>query len=207
MCAYNRVNGANACDNDWLLNTVLKKLGLEGLCHVGLGRGAHVDTALHGLDQQSGEQLDKALFFADKLAAKAQGRPQVGRALDDMNRRVLTAIYAAGLDRNDAKAGVKIDFARNGEVALEAAKQGIVLLKNTGNLLPLAKSAKRIAVIGGYADSGVLSGGGSSQTEGEGGPAASIPLGLDGPWAAFFAQHYHGVAPLAAIRANAKARP
>jgi beta-glucosidase len=115
---------------------------------------------------------------------------------------VLTAIYAAGLDRNDAKA-VKIDFARNGEVA-RSGQAGHRAAQEHGNLLPLAKSAKRIAVIGGYAASGVLSGGGSSQTDPEGGPKANIPLGLDGPWASFFAQHYHGVAPLAAIRANAK---
>ena len=41
MCAYNRVNGPYACDNDWLLNKVLKKrLGLPGLRDVRLGRGA-----------------------------------------------------------------------------------------------------------------------------------------------------------------------
>jgi beta-glucosidase len=57
-------------------------------------------------------------------------------------------------------------------VAEEVARQGIVLLKNNG-ALPLAKTVGSIAVIGGYADSGVLAGSGSSQVMGEGGPAAT----------------------------------
>jgi beta-glucosidase len=77
MCAYNRVNGANACDNDWLLNTVLKKdWGWKGFVMSDWGAVPTLDTALHGLDQQSGEQLDPAIFFADKLAAKAKADPK-----------------------------------------------------------------------------------------------------------------------------------
>jgi beta-glucosidase len=51
-------------------------------------------------------------------------------------------------------------YAANAQVAQRAAEAGIVLLKNGGGLLPL--KAKRILVIGGGADVGVLSGGGSS---------------------------------------------
>jgi beta-glucosidase len=47
-------------------------------------------------------------------------------------------------------------ISRNGQVSLDTAKQGIVLLRNTGNVLPLAKTAKSIAVIGGYADTGAV---------------------------------------------------
>lgn len=205
MCSYNRINGAFGCDHDHLLNTVLKKdWGWKGFVMSDWGAVPSLDTAIHGLDQQSGAQLDPKVFFSTELAAKAKADPKWAARLDDMNKRVLTAIYATGLDKNDAKPGVKIDFAKNGEVALESAKQGIVLLKNSGNMLPLAASAKRIAVIGGYAASGVLSGGGSSQTDPEGGPKAVIPLGADGPWANFFSQHYHGTAPVAGIKAQAK---
>src|SRR5690606_18402726 len=52
-----------------------------------------------------------------------------------------------------------------------AAEAGIVLLKNERGLLPLADTAQRIAVIGGHADKGVLSGGGSSQVYPDGGNA------------------------------------
>jgi beta-glucosidase len=202
MCSYNRINGASGCDNDFLLNTVLKKdWRWKGFVMSDWGAVPSVDTAIHGLDQQSGAELDAKLFFTTDLAAKAKADPKWAARLDDMNKRVITAIYAAGIDKNDAKPGGKIDFKANGEVALETAKQGIVLLKNAGNILPLAKTAKSIAVIGGFAGSGVLSGGGSSQVDGEGGPKASVPIGGDGPWASFFAQHYHGTAPVAGLRA------
>ena len=205
MCSYNVINGTHGCDHDLLLNTVLKHdWHWKGFVMSDWGAVPSLETAIHGLDQQSGEQLDPKVFFGADLAAKAKADPKWAARLDDMNKRVLTAIYATGLDKNDAKPGGAIDFAAHGEVALETAKQGIVLLKNTGDLLPLAKSAKRIAVIGGYAVAGVLSGGGSSQVDGPGGPKAAIPLGVDGPWSAFFSQHYQGVAPLTSIRANAK---
>jgi len=66
-------------------------------------------------------------------------------------------------------------------VALRAARAGIVLLKNDRDVLPLGPKSVRIAVIGGHADSGVLSGGGSSQVFPAGGPGISIPLGGANP--------------------------
>ena len=204
MCAYNRVNGAQACDHDHLLNTVLKQdWGWPGFVMSDWGAVPSLGAALHGLDQQSGEQLDPAVFFGADLSRRAKAEPAWAARLDDMNIRILTAIYAAGLDHNDAKPGGQIDWAAHGDVALETAKQGIVLLKNRDGALPLATTAKRIAVIGGYAASGVLSGGGSSQVDPEGGPRAIGPISVEGPFASFFSQHYHGTAPLAAIRARA----
>ncbi|MBU6267630.1 MAG: glycoside hydrolase family 3 C-terminal domain-containing protein [Sphingomonadales bacterium] len=203
MCAYNRVNGAHACDSDWLLNTVLKRdWRFKGFVMSDWGAVPALSAAANGLDQQSGAQLDRQVFFGKPLADAAAGDKALAARLDDMNRRVLTAIYAGGLDSNAATPGGTIDFDAHGAVALEVAKQGIVLLKNTGGVLPLAKAAKSIAVIGGHADSGVLSGGGSSQVDGEGGPALAIPNGGEGPMAMFNQQHYHRSAPLAAIKAQ-----
>lgn len=204
MCAYNRVHGEQACASDWLLNKVLKQSwGYKGFVMSDWGAVPNVEAAIKGLDQQSGEQLDPGVFFGDELNAKAAADPVWKARLDDMNRRVLTAIYASGLDKNPAKPGGKIDFAANAMIAEEVAKQGIVLLKNNG-ALPLAKTAKSIAVIGGYADGGVLSGAGSSQVHGEGGPAVSRPAGGKGIWAGFIAQQYHRSSPLDAIQALAK---
>lgn len=201
MCAYNRVHGEQACASDWLLNKVLKQSwGYKGFVMSDWGAVPGVEAALGGLDQQSGEQLDKAVFFGDVLKAKAASDPAYAARLHDMNRRVLTAIFAAGLDRNPTKPGGKIDFAENARIAEETAKQGIVLLKNNG-VLPLAKTAKSIAVIGGYADSGVLAGSGSSLVHDEKGPAATRSLGGDNPFSALMQQSYHRSAPLAAIKA------
>ncbi len=203
MCAYNRIGGAQACASDWALNTVLKgSWGYKGFVMSDWGAVPGVEAALHGLDQQSGAELDKALYFADVLKAKAAADKAYAARLDDMNRRVLTAIYATGIDKHPAQPGGAIDFAAHGQVAEEVARQGIVLLKNNG-ALPLAKTAASIAVIGGYADSGVLAGSGSSLVMGEGGPAATRSLGGDGPFAALMQQSYHRSSPLKAIQALA----
>ena len=163
-----------------------------------------LSAASNGLDQQSGAQLDPKVFFGKPLAEAAAKDPAMAARVNGMNQRILTAIYANGLDTNPAKPGGAIDFKADGAVALEVARQGIVLLKNSAGVLPLAASAKSIAVIGGYADTGVISGGGSSQVDGPQGPAAAIPNGGEGPFAAFNQQHYHNSAPLAGIKARAK---
>lgn len=203
MCAYNKVNGHQACGNDWLQNQVLKRdWGYKGFVMSDWGAVHGLDFALKGLDQQSGAQLDPKVFFGSDLAEAAKTDPTYAARLSDMNRRILRSIYAVGADKNPPVKRA-IDFKANGDVAEEVARQGIVLLRNTNNALPLAATAKRIAVIGGYADTGVLSGAGSSQVHADGGPAAFIPLGGDGPFAAFIGEAYHRSNPLEAIKARA----
>lgn len=201
MCAYNKVNGKSACDNDWLLNKVLKQAwGYKGFVMSDWGAVPSLGAALNGLDQQSGQQLDTDVFFADKLAAAAKSDPAYALRLDDMNRRILWAMYDKGLVENRTRPGGKIDFKAHGDVAEQVARQGIVLLRNARGVLPLAVSAKRIVVIGGYANSGVLSGGGSSQVQAEGGPALVIPAGNgDDNWP-FIAESYHSSVPIKALR-------
>lgn len=201
MCAYNKVNGHSACDNDWLLNKVLKQdWGYKGFVMSDWGAVPRLEAALNGLDQQSGAGLDKEVYFADKLAAAAKADPAYARRLDDMNRRILWAIYDNGLTEHPVEPGGAIDFASHAKIAQQIAEQGIVLLRNERSVLPLAASARRIAVIGGHASAGVLSGAGSSQVQGEGGPAVSIPHGTGGNFSALLAENYHSSSPLEAIR-------
>nr|WP_313958539.1 glycoside hydrolase family 3 C-terminal domain-containing protein [Novosphingobium sp. 9] len=204
MCAYNKVNGASACDNDYLLNTVLKKdWGYKGFVMSDWGAVPSLETAIHGLDQQSGEQLDKQVWLDKPLAAAAAKDPAWAARLDDMNRRVLTSIYAAGLDANPAKPGGAIDFEADAKISGDIARQGIVLLRNEGGALPLAASAKRIAVIGGYANAGVLTGGGSSQVHGKDGPVVTIQSGEHTGFDALIAPTWQPSSPMQAIKALA----
>jgi beta-glucosidase len=204
MCAYNQVNGNQSCDNDFILNRVLKQdWRYKGFVMSDWGAVPNLQSAIHGLDQQSGAQLDPKVFFAGPLGDAAKADPAYAARLNDMNRRVLTAIYANGLDTNPSATGGTWDKAAHAAVAEDVAKQGIVLLRNTGGILPLAAAAKTIAVIGGYADTGVMSGGGSAQVQGDGGAAVSISLGGEGPIAEFISQQYHRSAPLKAIKARA----
>jgi beta-glucosidase len=203
MCAYNQVGSRYACDNDHLLNQVLKRdWGYKGFVMSDWGAVPGVGAALNGLDQQSGAQLDKQVWFDKPLAEAAATDPKLAARVADMNRRILRSIYAVGLDKYPPVKKA-IDFAANGAVAEQQARQSIVLLRNPRDLLPLRADLKRIAVIGGFADSGVLSGGGSSQVQGEGGPAVVVPNTGEGVFVSFMSQQYHRSSPLKAIRARA----
>ncbi len=203
MCAYNRVNGPYACDNDHLLNEVLKRdWGYKGFVMSDWGAVPSLETALHGLDQQSGAQLDDQVWFGAPLGEAAARDPHYAARLTDMNRRVLRSIYAVGLDRWSTESK-PIDAEAHLAVAEQEAKQSIVLLRNEREALPLNTAVRKIAVIGGYADSGVLSGGGSSQVQGVEGPAVTVPLGGRGTFAAFANIAWHRSSPLEALRSQA----
>jgi len=200
MCAYNKVNGAHACGSDYLLNQVLKHdWGYKGWVMSDWGAVYALADAQHGLDQQSAAELDKAAFLDQPLAQAAEHDPAYAARLTDMNRRILRSMYAVGI--NAAPPPAPIDLQHDGDVAEAVAREGIVLLRNRDQALPLSTGLRRIAVIGGYADSGVMSGGGSSNVQGEGGPAISVPVS-GGPFAAFFTRAYHRSAPLREIAAR-----
>src|SRR6202011_920268 len=131
-----------------------------------------IRAALAGLDQESGEQLDTENFFEAPLSrAVAKGEVPEAR-LDEIARRILTAIFASGLYDDPPKPG-PIDAAASDRTALDIAREGVVLLKNDDHVLPLPDGTRRLAVIGAHADKGVLSGGGSSQVVPRGGAAVS----------------------------------
>ena len=177
MCAYNQVNGSYSCENDWLLNQVLKAdwgypyfvMSDWGAVH------STARAAMAGLDQESGEQLDTQNFFADGLAQAIHDGEVPAARLDDMARRVLTSIFAHGL-AEEPDSAAPVDFAASERTALLIAREGAVLLRNQG-LLPLPADTRRLIVIGAHADRGVPSGGGSSQVIPRGGVAAKEQIG------------------------------
>nr|WP_184112120.1 beta-glucosidase [Sphingomonas abaci] len=202
MCAYNKVNGDWACENKHLLTDVLKRdWGYQGWVMSDWGAvHSTVKAANAGLDQQSGQELDKAIYFGAPLRqAVEKGQVPVAR-IDDMAARYLTGLIETGAfaAAMPAKA-ITPDYAAHAEVAQRTAEAGIVLLKNDGDLLPIARTAKRIVVIGGNADVGVLSGGGSSQVRSVGGAPVEIPLSTGGS-ASFARITYHASSPLQALR-------
>lgn len=197
MCAYNKVNSEYACGNNYLLNDVLKGAwGYKGWVMADWGATHDVSYAAKGLDQQSGQQLDKQVWFDKPLKAALDENRISRERVSDMVRRILRSVYTVGADNPEK---TPVDAAKNTQVALDVARQGIVLLKNDG-ALPLASSAKTIAVIGGRANIGVLSGGGSSQVTPNGGYAASVPLGGEGVMAAWRIERYNGPAPLEELK-------
>lgn len=180
MCAYNRVNGAYSCENDWLINQVLKQdWGFEGYVMSDWG-GTHstVPAANAGLDQQSGWAFDRSPYFHAALGEAVNNGHVSGARLDDMAHRVLWAMFTNGVvdDPVNGDQSATIDFGAHARTSQAAAEESLVLLKNDG-LLPLALKARKIAVIGGHSDFGVISGGGSSQVYATGFERFKEPLG------------------------------
>jgi beta-glucosidase len=166
MCSYNRVGGTYACENPFLLTKVLREdWGFPGYVLSDWG-GVHSTAAAAnaGLDQESGFGLQRdGWFAADKLRAALAAGEITQERIDLMVARILRSMFAHGLIDEPVSAGQPIDFTAHQADSRQPPEAGIVLLKNERDVLPLAASARRIAVIGGHADKGVLSGGGSSQ--------------------------------------------
>lgn len=166
MCSYQKTNGTYGCEHPYLLGDVLKKeWAYPGYVMTDWG-GAHssAKAAMAGLDQQSaGEVFDPEVFFDKPLRADLKaGRVPMSR-LDDMVTRILRSFIAVGaLDHPPQRQA--IDGPAGVATAQRIIEEGAVLLKNDRALLPL-QAPKRVVVIGGYADKGVLSGGGSSRID------------------------------------------
>ncbi|HYQ16325.1 MAG TPA: glycoside hydrolase family 3 protein, partial [Polyangiaceae bacterium] len=198
MCSYNLVNGAYACQNEWLLTQVLKgDFGFRG--YVMTDWGAQHDTVKNanaGLDQETGVRVKGEQQFLDKLAAAVTSGKVSQARVDDMVRRVAQALLEKGAIDEPVRPG-KIDFAAHAAVSQADAEEGIVLLKNA-DILPISPTLKRVAVIGGHADVGVLTGGGSAQVYTPGGNAVRGlgPAHWPGP------QVYARSSPLAALRSE-----
>ena len=173
MCAYNRINGYYACENKFLLTDILKNewkfngwvMSDWGAVH------STIPAANNGLDQQSGFPFDQAAYFKEPLKEAVTNGWVSQERLDDMVGRILYALFAVGvMDNPVSDPSNNIDFAAHAKISQRGAEEGIVLLKNE-KILPLSINTKRIAIIGGHADVGVLSGGGSSQVYPRGGIA------------------------------------
>jgi beta-glucosidase len=200
MCAYNRINGPYGCEHPWLLNGVLKgDWGYKGFVMSDWGAThSTVEAANAGLDQQSGFEFDRSHYFGGALEEAVESGFVPQKRLDDMAFRVLRAMFAKGVVDHPVQQDGAIDYEAHGRISQADAEEGIVLLKNAGGLLPLAKNVKKIVVIGGHADKGVLAGGGSSLVYPRGGNA--VPGLLPATWPGPIM--YYPSSPLKAIQAR-----
>jgi beta-glucosidase len=166
MCSYNKVNGDWVCENDRLLNTTLKKeWGFKGFVISDWGATHSTQKALMaGLDQEQPESD----FFGPRLkAAIADGSVPMSR-IDDAVHRILRTMFASGVVDFPPNKQV-VDVFAGFDLAQRVAEAGSVLLKNT-DVLPLKRTGT-VAIIGGFADVGVVTGGGSGQVDPPGGNA------------------------------------
>jgi beta-glucosidase len=171
MCSYNLINGRWGCENDYLLNKVLKHdWGFKGFVMSDWGAvHSTADAANDGLDQFTGFccTTDTPWFAKRELKAGLASGAIPERRIDDMAERILWALFAKGAVDDPVKPA-PIDYAANAAISQKAAEESLVLLKDERGLLPL-RAVKSLAVIGGNADKGVLAGGGSSDVTPVGG--------------------------------------
>lgn len=159
MAAYNKVNGAYCCENEHLLRDILRdEWGYEGV--VVSDWGAANDQAAGipaGFDLRmpfSGKR------YIDELVAAVKSGRLDEALLDRTVERILTLVKK-GLDGR--KEGVRYDVQAHHALAVDAACESAVLVRNDGTL-PLKKSAQ-IALIGRLARHMRYQGGGSSHIE------------------------------------------
>jgi beta-glucosidase len=163
MDSYNLVNGSHMTQNSFLNSEILKnEWGFQGvLMSDWLSTYDGVAAANSGLDLEmpAGAFMNRATL----LPAVDDGKLSVS-TIDDKVRRILRlAIESHWVDRIQTDPSIPRYNLQGSHVALEAAREGMVLLKNEGNMLPLDKRKIRsIAIIGPDAYPAVPVGGGSA---------------------------------------------
>ena len=174
MGSYNLWKNVHCCHNDELLNGILKKeWGWDGALVSDWGGTTNTDEAVHGgLDIEMGTFTDGKLresefTFDDYYLANPfeklikEGKVPMS-VLDEKAARVLRVIFRTAMNPN------KVIGSQCSEAHYEACRQigeeGIVLLKNEGNVLPFNnRSYKKVLVVGENATRSLTQGGGSSE--------------------------------------------
>ncbi|MCZ0997479.1 glycoside hydrolase family 3 C-terminal domain-containing protein [Streptomyces mirabilis] len=144
MCAYNQVNGLPACQNPELLNDI--KSTFQGLVIPDylLGQRDAVLAALAGVDiagfDGGNQQRTAAMYTSGEIPLDI---------LDKSDHRIFYALFNSGVYDHPPVTQAEISTAAHKQLAAQVAAQGMVLLKNAGDALPLnALNDKSVAVIG-----------------------------------------------------------
>jgi len=163
MAASHRVNGTHMSEHEWLLRRVLKEeWGFRGVVVSDWKTAVSTEASIRaGLDVE----MPKALHYGAPLVAAVEGGRVPAALVDDAAGRVLRVKLAAGLfARAPELDGRVVGSPEHRALALEAAREGIVLLQNERRFLPLRLAAgDTLAVIGAKAGTPALGGRGSSE--------------------------------------------
>ena len=167
MSAFNDINGVPASANHQLMTVILRdEWKFRGF--VVSDYTADFELVAHGYASDDSEatqlafnagldmSMQSGLYGAHLAALVESGKIDV-RTVDDSVRRVLAVKDAIGLFDNpyrslDPQRESELDLSQHTALAREAAQRSMVLLKNDGDVLPLPKSGKKIALIGPFAE-------------------------------------------------------
>ena len=156
MCSYNRINGVHSAQNRWLLTDVLRdEWGYEGIVMSDWGadhdRVASLNAGLN-LEMPPSYTDDQIVYAARDGRIQPEQLDRMAQGMIDLVNKTRAAMSVENY---------RFDVDAHDEVAHQAAVESMVLLKNDGNILPVAANAK-IAVIGEFARTPRYQGGGSS---------------------------------------------
>ncbi|PAM91677.1 glycoside hydrolase family 3 [Flavobacterium sp. IR1] len=176
MCAYSELDGIPCAANKWLLTDVLRKeWGFKGIVVSDLGAIKYLQTT-HYVASSPKESIREAVssgvdmqfydftneFWQTSIIELVNEKKLTMEQIDRAAGGVLRLKFLLGLFENPYtdKNLIKERFhtKENQDVALEAGRKSIVLLKNDNNTLPLKKDIKTVAVIGPNADASRLGG-------------------------------------------------
>ncbi|UUW07808.1 glycoside hydrolase family 3 C-terminal domain-containing protein [Flavobacterium plurextorum] len=173
MGAYNKYKGQQCCHNEFLLNDILRgEWGFKGAVVSDWGGVSDTKQSIHnGLDMEFGSWTNGLSwgtsnaydnYFLAKPYSEMIRKGEVGtKELDEKVRRVLRLSFLTTMDRN--RPFGSFGTPEHAEAGRKIAEEGIVLLQNTNNILPINLSkTKKIAVIGENAIKMMTVGGGSS---------------------------------------------
>ena len=175
MTSYNMVNGEWAGESKKVITDLLRnKLGFQWLVMSDWWSVWNPQrTITSGMDlEMPGEamQIPRLLEMGDVyVRSNAQrlldeGKIQIAD-IDRMVKNILTTTIAMGLlDRPIKDESLLAKFPEHEKIALQTAREGIVLLKNTNNILPIA-AGKKILLTGEFVEK-LARGGGSAEVEG-----------------------------------------
>ncbi|MDR3184098.1 MAG: glycoside hydrolase family 3 C-terminal domain-containing protein [Prevotellaceae bacterium] len=147
MTSYNPLNGTYTTQNKFLINILKKEWGFKGLLMSDWACTYNaIEAANNGLDMEMGSMV---AFKYDVLKPLIDAGKVTEATLDEKVRRIYRACIAMGFFDRDQQSGEPLYNVDANKLALEAAREGITLLKNERNLLPLQPvGIKTIAVIG-----------------------------------------------------------
>ncbi|CAJ2512525.1 Uu.00g055400.m01.CDS01 [Anthostomella pinea] len=201
MCSYNKINGTWACENEGTLNNLLKtELGFQGYVMTDWNaQHTTVASANTGLDMtMPGSDYDgNSILWGPQLTAAVSSGQVPQARLDDMVRRILASWYLVGQDSTYPSINLDANVQGTHSTNVRAtARDGIVLLKNDGNILPLQKPAK-LGLVGSAA---VVNPAGMNACVDRGCNTGALGMG----WGSGTADYPYFIAPADAITTRAK---
>lgn len=165
MGAYNRYKGEHCCHSKCLLDDILRgEWEYDGVVISDWG-GVHDTTQAAGtsldIEMSVTDNFDEYFMANPLLEAVKSGKISEDK-IDEKVYRILTMMERLNMFSEKRKAGTYNTPAHR-EVIRKASEEGIVLLKNDENRLPLNKNVKKLAVIGQNGDMIHSNGGGSAE--------------------------------------------